>query len=506
VTRSSRSTRPPSVDGTQAELARIPFADNSLYKVPEGLGDEQVFLSDILPTGFEVGVLNGNVRPGEEDPAEVPWPLTRAEVESFAADGLDRRSSAGCVRGRVDDSGRAAVDTAVMERSARLPIWAGRPVWADDAVLAAGLAAFGVVGTLGAVDNQPTSRPPGTVGWMLLAVASGAVAFRRRHPVAVLAVTAAATAGWLVARHPYGPVFLPLCVAVYTAASSTPRRRFPRLAAGVGGLLVVLVAVGVSDGRGRLWDEVPNQLPRVLLAWATLLGIPLWVGWAARVRRRRATEESRRRADEERLRVARELHDVVSHSIAMINFRAGVALHVIDRRPGEARSALEAIRQGSAGAMQELRAALGVLRDPEGGSPRAAVPGLAQLEELVAGVAGAGRVVELVVEGDPGELPPAVDLTAYRVVQESLTNVVRHAGPAAATVRVAYRPDQVVVEVTDDGNGLESASGRRSTDSDPQIRGSGIAGMRERVAAAGGELDAGPRPGGGFQVTARLPR
>jgi signal transduction histidine kinase len=392
----------------------------------------------------------------------------------------------------------------VMERSARLA-WAGRPEWADDALLAAGLAVFGVVGTLGAVDNQPASRPPGTLGWALLVAASAAVAFRRRHPTAVLVATAVATAGWLVARHPDGPVFLPLCVGVYTAAASTPRRRFPRLAAGVGVLLVVLVTLGVSDGRERLYDEVPNQLPRVLLAWATLLGVPLWVGWAARVRRRRAAEEGRRRADEERLRVARELHDVVSHSIAMINFRAGVALHVIDRRPGEARAALEAIRQGSAGAMQELRAALGVLRGPEGGSPRAAVPGLGQLEELVAEVAGAGRVVEVVVEGNPGELPPAVDLTAYRVVQESLTNVVRHAGAAAATVRVAYQPDQVVVQVTDNGNGFESASGRRSADSDPQ-RGSGIAGMRERVAAAGGELDAGPRPGGGFQVTARLPR
>jgi signal transduction histidine kinase len=383
-----------------------------------------------------------------------------------------------------------------MERSARLPIWAGRPPWADDALLAAGLAAFGVVGTLGAVDNQPTSRPPGVLGWGLLLAASAAVAFRRRRPLAVLAVTAAATAGWLAARHPYGPMFLPLCVATYTAAASVPRGRFPALTAGVGGLLAVLVAVGVADGRVRLYDQVPNQLPRVLLAWAALLGVPLWVGWAARVRRERATEEGRQRADEERLRVARELHDVVSHSIAMINFRAGVALHVLERRPEEARTALEAIRQGSAGAMQELRAALGVLREP-GRPARAPLPGLGQLGELVAGVAGAGQAVELVVEGDPAELPPAVDLAAYRVVQESLTNVVRHAGPAAATVRVAYGPSEVLVEVTDDGDGHDLS---------PPGQGSGITGMRERVAAAGGELDAGPRAGGGFRVTARLPR
>jgi len=383
-----------------------------------------------------------------------------------------------------------------MEGSAGLPIWAGRPAWADDALLAAGLAVFGVVGTLGAVDNQPTSRPPGVVGWGLLLVGSAAVALRRRRPLVVLAVTAAATAGWLAARHPYGPVFLPLCVAVYTAAVSVSRRRFPALAGAVGLLLVVLVAVGVSDGREGLFDEVPNQLPRVLLALGTLLGVPLWVGWAASVRRQHASLERRRSADQERLRVARELHDVVSHSIAMINFRAGVALHVIDRRPEEAKAALEVIRQGSAGAMQELRAALGVLRDPEGGPTRAPAPGLGQLGELVAGVADAGRAVDVVVEGDPAELAPAVDLAAYRVVQESLTNVVKHAGRAAATVRVRYGKDELTVQVADDGNGpAPSGTG-----------GNGIRGMRERVVAAGGQLEAGPRPGGGFQVTARLPR
>jgi signal transduction histidine kinase len=395
----------------------------------------------------------------------------------------------------MDDKRRATDDTAGMERTVRAPIWAGRPAWAGDALLAAGLAAFGVVGTLGAVENQPTSRPPGVLGWSLLLAASAAMVFRRRHPLGVLAVTAAVTAGWLGARYPYGPVFLPLCVAVYTAAASSTRRRFPALATAAGGLLVVLVAIGVADGRERLYDEVPNQLPRVLLAWATLLGVPLWVGWAARVGREQAAAQRRRQADEERLRVARELHDVVSHSIAMINFRAGVALHVIDRRPEEAKAALEAIRQGSGGAMQELRAALGVLRDP-GGSPRAPGPGLAQLGELVAGVAAAGRAVDVEVDGDPAELPPAVDLAAYRVVQESLTNVVRHAGPAAATVRVAYQPGQVVVEVSDDGPGPPAAV-------EP---GSGITGMRERVTAAGGHLDAGPQPGGGFRVTARLPR
>jgi signal transduction histidine kinase len=184
----------------------------------------------------------------------------------------------------------------------------------------------------------------------------------------------------------------------------------------------------------------------------------------------------------------------------MINFRAGVALHVLDRRPEQAREALVAIRQASAGAMQELRATVGVLRQPGGGErSQAAVPGLAQLDQLVAGVARAGPPVRVVVDGDPVELPPAVDLAAYRVVQESLTNVVRHAGPASAIVRVAYGAAEVVVEVTDDGTGSPDASGGLDGG------GHGIGGMRERVAALGGELRAGPRPQGGFRIWARLP-
>jgi signal transduction histidine kinase len=176
-----------------------------------------------------------------------------------------------------------------------------------------------------------------------------------------------------------------------------------------------------------------------------------------------------------------------------------VALHVLDRRPEQAREALLAIRQASAGAMQELRATVGVLRRPDDEErSRAAVPGLAQLDELVAGVARAGPPVQVLVDGEPVELPPAVDLAVYRVVQESLTNVVRHAGPTRATVRVAYGAADVVVEVTDDG-----AAG--PAPSPGPGGGHGIAGMRERVAALGGELRAGPRPQGGFQVWARLP-
>ena len=373
--------------------------------------------------------------------------------------------------------------------------WPAGQARADDVLLAAGMAAFGVVGTLGAAGEQPTARPLDAPAWTLLLVACVALLARRRHPVAVLGVAAAATVAWLAVSYPYGPVFLPLSVAVYTLATVTPRERVPALAGGVGALLLVVVTLGVADN--GVWSG--EELPGVLLAWLALLGVPLWVGAVARARRERVAEEARRRADDERLRVVRELHDVVSHSIAMINFRAGVALHVLDRRPEQAREALAAIRQASAGALQELRATLGVLRQPAGGErSRASVPGLAQLDELVAGVARAGPTVELVVEGERAELPPVVDLAAYRVVQESLTNVVRHAGPAPATVRVAYGTADLVVEVTDDG-----AGGPGAVRADGG--GHGIAGMRERVAALGGELQAGPRPQGGFRVRARLP-
>jgi signal transduction histidine kinase len=401
--------------------------------------------------------------------------------------------------------------------------WPAGPARADDVLLAAGLAAFGVVGTLGAAREQPTARPLDAPAWALLLVACGALLARRRHPLAVLGVAAAVNLAWLAVSYPYGPLFLSLSVAVYGLATVTPRERLAALAGGVAVLLAAAVTLGVADN--GVWRR--EELPGVLLAWLALLGVPLWVGVVARARRERVAEEARRRADDERLRVARELHDVVSHSIAMINFRAGVALHVLDRRPEQAREALAAIRQASAGALHELRATLGVLRRPAGVErSRASVPGLAQLDELVAGVARAGPPVEVVVEGERAELPPVVDLAAYRVVQESLTNVVRHAGPARATVRVAYGPTDLVVEVTDDGAALAGGASRptgappwgspdpsRSTGAppwgspDPSVDGGGhgIEGMRERVAALGGELQAGPRPQGGFRVHARLP-
>jgi signal transduction histidine kinase len=211
---------------------------------------------------------------------------------------------------------------------------------------------------------------------------------------------------------------------------------------------------------------------------------------------RTRAEEARRRAGEERMRIARELHDVLAHNISLINVQAGVALHLMDEQPGQSRSALQAIKQASNDALGELRSVLDVLRQGDEAPPRSPASGLAHLDSLVSRAGATGLEVRTRVEGTPRPLPAGTDLAAYRIIQESLTNVTRHAGPATATVLVRYGHDDLTVQVDDDGRGPSSTNGPG---------GAGIRGMRERVAALGGELDAGPRPGGGFRVLAHLP-
>jgi signal transduction histidine kinase len=203
-------------------------------------------------------------------------------------------------------------------------------------------------------------------------------------------------------------------------------------------------------------------------------------------------------ADGERLRLARELHDTIASAIAVIAIQAGVADHALERcqaEPQRARAALRTIRAASQQALDELQATVTTLRG--GADARSPRPGVAQLEALTDLADGAGLRVELAVVGTAQPLPPAVDLAVYRIVQEALTNVLRHAGPATATVRLTYRQGDLTVQVDNDGAG---AGGRR-----PSGGGNGLVGMRERVAALGGRLQAGPRPGGGFRVLATIP-
>jgi signal transduction histidine kinase len=206
-------------------------------------------------------------------------------------------------------------------------------------------------------------------------------------------------------------------------------------------------------------------------------------------------EAARRRAMEERLRIARELHDSLTHSISVIQVQAGVAVHLAHKRGEDVPPALLAIQEAGADAVRELRATLGVLRSEDGDGS-----GLSQLDSLVARARAAGLPVTVTVTGAKRPLPPEVDQAAYRIVQEALTNVGRHAGRACVTVQLRYTPQSLSVQVDDDGEGDVT-----STDTRPSGPGLGLVGMRERVSALGGRLEAGPRDGGGFRVCAELP-
>jgi signal transduction histidine kinase len=219
--------------------------------------------------------------------------------------------------------------------------------------------------------------------------------------------------------------------------------------------------------------------------------------------------------DEERLRIARELHDVVAHSMSVIAVQSAVGGHVMDTQPEEARHALAAIEATSRSALTEMRRLLGVLRqDGEPAGSLVPAPGLADLAPLVAQVGEAGLKVWVQVEGERGSVPPGVDLSAYRIIQEALTNVIKHAAAATACVKVSYEKGAVALEITDDGpgrrDGREAGPGRADAPragavTSPFSTGHGIIGMRERVAVFGGEFAAGPRADGGFRVFARLP-
>ncbi|MET7376568.1 sensor histidine kinase [Micromonospora arida] len=373
------------------------------------------------------------------------------------------------------------------------------PEAAADAALALVLLGFGLLATGLAGDNQPGSKPVDAASRVLIAVAALALLIRRRAPVATLAVVTVATSAYLLIGYPYGPILVTFLVAVYTVAVWLPVRP---AALATGGAFVLLLA-HVFFGRGPApgWTGV---LPAA--AWVV---VPFAVGVVVRVSReatartraeeaRGRAEQARRQADEERLRIAQEVHDVVGHGLAAISMQAEIALHLLPKRPEQAEVALTAISRTSREALDELRVTLGAVRR---GAEREPVPGLARLPALRDRLAGAGLAVDVRVVGGPREVPAAVDLAAYRVVQEALTNVLRHAGVASAEVTVDYRADEVTVEVTDRGVG----TGRAGTAPADDEGGHGLAGMRERVAALGGRLIAGPRAGGGFRVYAVLP-
>jgi signal transduction histidine kinase len=241
-----------------------------------------------------------------------------------------------------------------------------------------------------------------------------------------------------------------------------------------------------------------------LAGWTLRRRRARWAELQARAERleREREEEARRAVAEERLRIARELHDVIAHSMSVIAVQSAVGNHVIDSQPAEARQALAAIEATSRSALNEMRRLLGVLRqegEPSGSLTPA--PGLADLATLVTQVQDAGLKVWINLDGQREPVPPGIDLSAYRIVQEALTNVIKHSGSGAANVTISYRPDSVTVEITDPGPEAPAAR----VPAQRTGSGHGIIGMRERVAVFGGEFDAGPRPEGGFRVRARFP-
>ncbi len=358
---------------------------------------------------------------------------------------------------------------------------------------------------------HPHSGPLNLLGYSLILVAAGSIALSPRWPVAAVGVALGAT----LISHGLGfessPIDLALMVALFKAA--TPQHPWRTVALGVGTVLGYVAWQLIGFGQVSL-----NALVLGTLTVSAFLGVGYAVASQRLFARQRREDEIRRRVTEERLRIARELHDVVSHSISTINVQAGVAAHVIDERPETAKSALLTIKETSRDTLRELRGILltiketsrdtlrelrgilNVLRQFDDVESRQPAPGLAQLDLLVDTAARAGVPTTASIEGTARPLPAAVDLAAYRIIQESLTNVIRHAGRASARVTVAYEPGRVVIEVSDNGRGAAMQS-----DSTGWQEGHGLAGMRERAVAVDGELDAGPQPGRGFRVRASLP-
>ena len=355
-----------------------------------------------------------------------------------------------------------------------------------DGLLAFALLALGLIGTAPAGRNQGVPSIP-SWAYALVSVAAVALAVRRVLPVPVLAVTTVAVCLYLLGGWPYGPILLSLAVAMYTVAAHRPLREAAIAAAGALALLVVSGLLGADLGMEAVAPQV------AWVAGPLAIGVTVRVGREQVLQNRR--DEARRQADAERLRVAQEVHDVVGHGLAAIMMQAEVALHVLPRQPEQAEVALTAISRTSRESLDELRATLGAVRRGDV-DDRAPAPGLARLDALVDRTRSVGVPVSVDLTGPLTSLPAAVDLAAYRIIQESLTNVLRHAGTATAAVAITLTGDDLTVSISDTGRGGTPG---------PARDGHGLAGMRERASALGGSLTAGPRREGGFAVTATLP-
>jgi signal transduction histidine kinase len=376
-----------------------------------------------------------------------------------------------------------ALGVAALERMRRTP------PWRIDAVLATCFVVTGLTTT-----NQTSAiyEPRDGVAIALILAATLPYFARRLAPLPVFAVSTAAVAALFVQGYAAGALPFVIAVGVYTVGAYRPLREVLLAAALMNAALVVMVVADSPDFGGA------EFVTSVAVYAGTLL-----VGWTIQSRRlrlgaleREQGEASLRAAADERLRIAQELHDVVAHSLGVIAVQAGVGMHVMDTDPAEARRALEHISRTSRSSLGEIRRLLGMVRSGEPTTTYAPTPGLADLPRLALEVAGAGLPVDLDVADNTGTVPPGVELAAYRIVQEALTNALRHAHAHRATVRLGAHAGSLRVVVSDDGSGHDGE--RRSG-------GHGLVGMRERVAVYGGSLDVGPSPEGGFRIDATIP-
>jgi signal transduction histidine kinase len=362
------------------------------------------------------------------------------------------------------------------------------------AVLAIAVGLIQVCAALTVAHGHERAESVDALAIALLLAGPAALAWIGRAPVAVLAVTTATALAYWGLDYPRVGVMLSPTVAFIGAVLTGHRA-------------VAWASLGVAWA-GFAWlpsiagnaESPPVEKPLGLAVWLFVLAATAEIV-RAKIERHHERECTRRqqeeaRAGQERLRIARELHDVLAHNVSLVNVQAGVALHLLDEQPERARPALEAIKEASSETLNEMRSVLSILRRPGEQPPRSPTAGIGGLDALVARTTAAGIPVETKVSGEPRAVPASVDLAVYRIVQEALTNVARHARPAAAVVRLAYGDEDITVKVDDAGVRHSQANG---------AAGNGIAGMRERVAALGGEFSAGPRPGAGFSVRARLP-
>jgi signal transduction histidine kinase len=420
-----------------------------------------------------------------------PQPGNRRTEPELHGGPPDEGAACASDRGLMTRLGPVATVPAVPDADRVIARWRRVPPLAVDAALAAVVALVTVISVVVEDSRDDGARLTG-YGVALLGLQLVPLVWRRRAPVVVASLSIAGAIAYGMAELPDPAVLFGPSLASYTVAAHRPREVSVPFA------VVVMVAAGVATALARDADAAD-------VAVAYFVGITSWVvGDIVRGQREHAALADQRRADEalkaaadERLRIARDLHDVVAHHISVIAVQAEAAQEVLTTRPDRADAAMAAVADTARAALRELRRVLGVLRSEAELAPQ---PGLAAVGELVTSVRQGGLAVDLRTTGEERPVDGVVGLTAYRVVQESLTNVLRHAAASRAAVDLAFGDHALVVTVSDDGRG--SAGGHGGA---PNGSGQGLVGMRERVAVLGGSFDAGPRPEGGFAVRARLP-